>query len=74
MANLERSIWQGNVIGLILSVKKLICLILNFFSEKLTLEKLKKSTNTPYSYIDKQTLSNQQHEFQVTTHFTVRKK
>ncbi|XP_025986119.1 golgin subfamily A member 4 isoform X1 [Solenopsis invicta] len=43
---------------------------INLASEKLTLEKVKKSTNTPYNYIDKQTLSNQQHEFQVTTHFT----
>ncbi|KYN01175.1 Fas-binding factor 1 like protein [Cyphomyrmex costatus] len=39
----------------------------NLASEKLTLEKIKKSTNTPYNY--KRTLSNQ-HEFQVTTHFT----
>ncbi|KAG5330881.1 FBF1 factor, partial [Acromyrmex heyeri] len=42
----------------------------NLASEKLSLEKIKKSTNIPYNY--KRTLSNQQHEFQVTTHFTVR--
>ncbi|XP_018317647.1 golgin subfamily A member 4 [Mycetomoellerius zeteki] len=40
----------------------------NLASEKLSLEKIKKSTNTPYNY--QRTLSNQQHEFQVTTHFT----
>ncbi|XP_011065412.1 PREDICTED: probable E3 ubiquitin-protein ligase bre1 [Acromyrmex echinatior] len=39
----------------------------NLASEKLSLEKIKKSTNIPYNY--KRTLSNQ-HEFQVTTHFT----
>ncbi|XP_077265933.1 fas-binding factor 1 twitchy isoform X1 [Temnothorax americanus] len=43
---------------------------INLASEKLALEKLKTSTNTPYNYIDKRTLSNQQREFQVTTHFT----
>ncbi|XP_012534845.2 golgin subfamily A member 4 isoform X1 [Monomorium pharaonis] len=43
---------------------------INLASEKLALEKFKKSSNIPYNYIDKRTLSNQQHEFQVTTHFT----
>ncbi|XP_071627650.1 uncharacterized protein Twy [Temnothorax longispinosus] len=43
---------------------------INLASEKLALDKLKRSTNTPYNYMDKRTLSNQQREFQVTTHFT----
>lgn len=47
---------------------------LNSTSEKLALttaelEKLKKDTNIPYN-TNRRTLSNQQHAFQVTTHFT----
>ncbi|XP_011875456.1 PREDICTED: centrosomal protein of 290 kDa-like isoform X2 [Vollenhovia emeryi] len=42
---------------------------INLASEKLALEKLKRNTGVPYNYVDKRTLSNQ-HEFQVTTHFT----
>ncbi|XP_011697457.1 PREDICTED: fas-binding factor 1 homolog isoform X2 [Wasmannia auropunctata] len=42
----------------------------NLASEKLALEKLKRSTNTSYSYIDKRPSSSQQHAFQVTSHFT----
>ncbi|KAL6266223.1 hypothetical protein P5V15_003083 [Pogonomyrmex californicus] len=42
---------------------------LNLVSEKMPLTKLKQSLNNPCNYIDKQTLSNQQQTFQVTTHF-----
>ncbi|XP_012216411.1 fas-binding factor 1-like [Linepithema humile] len=47
----------------------------NSASEKLALTnaqvaKLKRTTNAPYNYADKRTLSNQQHAFQVATHFT----